>query len=120
MVGLFAGRLRGGLVNVKRLGRLARSAMIGSLTVAVVAGSLVVGPAAWGAVFNVNCGAGGNLQSKLDSEPSGSTILIEGTCRGNFTISGRSLTLKGNPSATLDGMDAGRTLEETGPSYALH
>src|SRR5438132_1622440 len=117
---MFAGRLRGGLVNVKRSRTLARRVVTGSLTVALVAGGLALGPAAWATTFNVNCGTGGDLQSKLDTVPSGSTILIEGTCRGNFTISGRSLTLKGNPSATLDGMDAGRTLGETGPSYALH
>src|SRR5205823_3211697 len=85
-----------------------------------VAAGLVLGSAAEAATFNVNCGAGGNLQSKLNTAPSGSTILIKGTCHGNFTITGRSLTLKGNPTATLDGMDAGRTLENTTVGKALH
>ena len=61
----------------------------------------------------VNCDRGGDLQQHLDSAPSGTAVLIKGTCHGNFVISGRSLTLKGYPSATLDGMDTGSTLQVT-------
>jgi len=60
---------------------------------------------------SVNCTTGGDLQAKLDSVASGSTILVHGVCLGNFIVDGKSVTIKGNPTATLDGNDLGRTLE---------
>jgi hypothetical protein len=107
-------------VRLTRFVSPVRRIAYGSIMCALVAAGLVVGPAAHAATFNVNCGAGGNLQSRLNTAPSGSTILIEGTCHGNFTINGPSLTLRGNPTATLDGMDAGRTLDNEAASKALH
>ena len=41
--------------------------------------------------------------------PAGSTLLVKGTCVGNFVI-GKSLTLQGNPTATLDGNQASHTV----------
>ncbi len=77
--------------------------------VALVLVALAVAPPADAAVVKVNCANGGNLQSKLNSAPAGSTILIKGTCHGAFTIPKR-LTLKGNPTATLDADDTGPVL----------
>jgi predicted outer membrane repeat protein len=57
------------------------------------------------ATVKVNC-ATQNLQNKINAAPAGSTILIKGTCVGNFVVAKR-LTLKGNPTATLDGNHAG-------------
>ncbi len=45
------------------------------------------------------------LQPKLDSAPAGSTILVKGTCVGTAVIQ-KNLTLKGNPTATIDGNNA--------------
>ncbi len=90
------------------------------LLVALVTATLVaVGGSASAATINVNCKAGGDLQSKLTSAPTGSTILIKGTCLGSFSFAGKTLTLKGNPSATLDGMDAGPTLFAAGPTHLV-
>src|SRR5205823_12599914 len=80
---------------------------------------LAVGPPAW-ATISVNCNKGGDLQSKLNSAASGSTILISGTCHGNFSIFGKTLTLKGNPTGTLDGQDAGNTLGDISGGFSLH
>jgi hypothetical protein len=66
-----------------------------------------VGALADAAILKVNCArSGANLQTKLNAAPPGATIRIKGTCAGNFTISKR-VTLKGNPTATLDGNDGG-------------
>jgi fibronectin-binding autotransporter adhesin len=65
------------------------------------------------ATVKVNCDAGGNLQNKINAVGGGSTLLVKGTCVGNFQITGKALTLKGDPKATLDGNDAGNTLVMT-------
>jgi len=62
------------------------------------------------APIHVNCDAGGNLQNKIDAAPGGATILVKGTCDGPFSITGKGLTLDGDPTATLDGQGAGSTL----------
>src|SRR5438093_7424478 len=84
---------------------LARRISLGALTLALVATGLVIGPAA-SALASVNCDAGGDLQAKIDAAVSPATILISGTCRGYFDTTGKEITLKGNPTATLDGMDS--------------
>jgi hypothetical protein len=78
------------------------------------------GPFAQAATLSVNCGTGGDLQAKIDAAASGSTILVKGTCFGNFQILGKGLTLKGNPTATLDGNDLGRTLFVSAAGKAVH
>jgi fibronectin-binding autotransporter adhesin len=84
-----------------------------ALTVAaLVAGLLVVGPAAGAATINVNC-ASQSLQGQINAAAGGSTLLITGTCIGNFSLT-KSLTLEGNPAATLDGNDSGSVLSITG------
>ena len=70
--------------------------------------------------MSINCGAGGDLQAKIVAAASGSTILVKGTCFGNFVVSGKSLTLKGNPTATLDGNDLGPVVTFNGPGTTLH
>jgi hypothetical protein len=60
----------------------------------------------------VNCGSQ-NLQTKINGASAGATLKVKGTCVGTFTIS-KSLTLVGNPSATLDAQQQGTTLTITG------
>jgi hypothetical protein len=66
------------------------------------------------AVVNVNC-AHQNLQNKINNAAPGSTLEIKGTCKGQFAIA-KSLKLVGDPSATIDGNQGGRTLDITGPA----
>ena len=89
-----------------------RRSVLGPLTAALVTAGFAVTSPAW-AGPTVNCSGGGDLQAKITAAPPGSTILVEGTCRGNFVIKGKALTLRGNPSATLDGMASGHTLAVT-------
>jgi hypothetical protein len=74
--------------------------------------SLLAAPDASATTIAVNC-ATANLQTKINNAATGSTLLIKGTCHGQFTI-GKDLTLKGNPTATLDGDSGGTTLTVTG------
>src|SRR3954468_1657232 len=60
-----------------------------------------------------------DLQQQINAAPSDSTLLVIGTCTGNFTIS-KNLTLKGNPTATLDGNFAGRVLTIGGSADAVN
>jgi hypothetical protein len=84
---------------------------IRALGIAALVASLLVllAPAASAAPVHVNCDAGGNLQNKINGAPGGSTILVKGTCEGLFSVGFKSLTIRGNPKATLDGHDAGTT-----------
>ena len=85
-----------------------------------VSGTLVTAVVCWvvaalaspasAAQIHVNCDAGGNLQTKIDAAPAGSTILAKGTCKGQFTIASKSLAIRGDPTATLDGQHLGTTL----------
>src|SRR6266567_5452503 len=78
-------------------GRLLHAALACSLAAAFLA----LSPGFASAAPTVNCDTQ-ELQPRLDSAPAGSTVLVTGTCQGLFTID-RDLTLKGNPTATLDG-----------------
>jgi hypothetical protein len=69
-------------------------------------------PAAQAATVFVNC-ASQSLQAKIDAVSPGTVILVKGTCAGDFVVP-KNLTLKGNPTATLDGAGAGTTLTVTG------
>jgi hypothetical protein len=87
----------------------------GFVTAAVVLaliGLMIAAPGASASTITVNC-AKQSLQTKINKAAPGSTLLISGTCTGNFAV-GKNLTLKGNPSATLDGGGAGTTLTITG------
>jgi hypothetical protein len=77
-------------------------------------------PDAVASTLSVNCDSGGDLQAKIDAAASGSTILVKGTCLGNFQILTKGLTLKGNPAATLDGNDLGPALSIDTPGKAVH
>jgi hypothetical protein len=108
-------------VRGSSFGWLVHRVALGSLATVLIATRLSFGSFALAATFNVNCGTGGNLQNKINAAPSGSTILIKGTCRGNFAFLGKTLTLEGNPTATLDGMETGITLfDPSSSSFALH
>jgi hypothetical protein len=103
-----------GRKEMRRIGtsfmRRSRLATAGTVALVAAATVLLAPGQAQAATLWVNCGTGGNLQSKIDAAPSGSTILLKGTCVGNFQITGKGLTIKGNPTATLDGNFAGKTL----------
>jgi fibronectin-binding autotransporter adhesin len=98
-------------------GRLARVACA-----CVLAGGLTLGLAAssQAATLSVNCDTGGDLQARINAATSGDTILVKGTCVGNFQITGKSLTIKGNPTATLDGNDVFTTLSINAPGKSVH
>ncbi len=73
---------------------------------AVVAVAAIVVGGSFGAIEadaapGVNC-ATQSLQARIDAAPAGSTLLVHGTCVGNFVVS-KNLTIKGSPAATLDG-----------------
>ncbi len=66
----------------------------------------------------VNCNAGGNLQTAISNAPPGSTLIVHGTCTGNFTI-GENLTLQG--SGTLRGNgSSGPVLTNTGGTVSVN
>ena len=69
------------------------------------------------AAIGVNC-PGQSLQAKINSAPPGSTLLVHGTCVGNFVLA-KNLTMKGNPTATLDGNQAGHTVLISG-THTVH
>jgi hypothetical protein len=91
-------------------GGVGRRARRGAVAVILVAGAVLalpVGPAS-AATIHVNCFAE-DLQPSIVAAAPGSTLLIKGTCYGNFTVD-KKLTLKGDPTATLDGNGADTTL----------
>jgi hypothetical protein len=67
----------------------------------------VAGAPAGAATFKLDC-AKRSLQAKVNAVPAGSTILVKGTC-DPITVD-KSLTLDGNPSATIDADGVGRPL----------
>jgi hypothetical protein len=81
---------------------------------------LLPGTGVQAATLSVNCDTGGNLQAKIQAASTGSTILVKGTCLGNFTITGKALTIKGNPTATLEGADTFRPLGINSPGKVVH
>ncbi|MFE1558033.1 hypothetical protein ACFW6V_24030 [Streptomyces sp. NPDC058734] len=87
-----------------------------ALTVAftTAAAALATAAPASAATTIVNCPFQ-NLQSAINNAAAGDTLLVRGTCTGNFTI-GKSLTLAGSSGATLNGNNAGRTLLVNGPT----
>lgn len=67
---------------------------------------------AWAAQSDVNCTSGDDLQDAIDMAPTDSVLKIKGTCEhpGGFVVSGKNLTLQGDPSATFNGKDESRVL----------
>ena len=63
------------------------------------------------AKFTVDCGAGASLQAAIDAhQGSKATLVVNGVCRGAFSI-GRTITLQaGSAGGTLDGQAHGTTL----------
>jgi hypothetical protein len=71
--------------------------------------------------LHVDCDAGESLQSAIGSAAANSTISVTGTCFGNFTLD-QPLMIQGDPTATLDGDDAGivvRILATPAPGVRL-
>src|SRR3954470_6700206 len=89
-----------------------RSGRLVTIVTVFAAAFSVNGPRAGADTVAVNC-ATGSLQTKIDNASPGTVILVKGTCDGTFVIP-RNLTLKGNPTATLDGGSTGATLTVTG------
>src|SRR5262245_42351680 len=84
----------------------------GAIFGAVIVLALLVGVAAPAGAAGANC-ASVNLQDKIDAASPGATLPLKGGCVGSFTIA-KDLTLKGSPSAVLDGGNAGSVLTITG------
>jgi hypothetical protein len=89
-----------------------RSGRLVTIVTVLAAAFSVNGPPAGAGTLAVNC-ATGSLQTKIDNAAPGTVILVKGTCSGNFVVP-KNLTLKGNPTATLDGGRTGTTLTVTG------
>ncbi len=86
-----------------RGGRSLRAVLAGSLVFGTVVVGLAIGgevPASATPTTVVNCNTGGNLQNAINAAAPGSTLIVHGTCTGNFAIS-QNLTLQG--SGTLSG-----------------
>ena len=92
---------------IRLSGRLARGACACVLVCGLTVGLATSSQAD---THSVNCKTGGDLQARINAATSGDTILVKGTCVGNFEVTGKSLTIKGNPPATLDGDDVFTTL----------
>ncbi|HEY7282248.1 MAG TPA: choice-of-anchor Q domain-containing protein [Actinomycetota bacterium] len=89
----------------------------GAVVLVVLAGLLALVPGAASAAGPVHC-ATQDLQARLNSAQPGATILVDGTCDGPFTV-GKNVTIRGNPTATLDGGQAGTTLAVNTP-HVVH
>jgi polymorphic membrane protein len=85
-----------------------------ALAVGVVAAFAMNPSHAFAATADVNCQLGADLQAALDAAGDGDTLIIRGTCRGNFTITNKSLTLQGVGGAMLDGNRSGTVLHVLG------
>jgi hypothetical protein len=94
------------------VGGLRSRGVLAAFVVPAIVASISLSPSAAAAAVTVNC-AKADLQAAIDTAAPGSTLLVTGTCFGNSHLD-KNLTLKGNPSATLDGGDAGTTLTITG------
>jgi hypothetical protein len=88
--------------------RARRSALAALTSSALLAAFVARAVPAAAATINVNCSSQ-SLQAKIEAAAPGSTLLIKGVCVGTFLVD-KTLTLKGNPSATLDGNDTDTTL----------
>jgi hypothetical protein len=81
-----------------------------TLTAAIAIG-LLAPSSGTAATFKVNC-AKKNLQNRINAVPAGSVLLVTGTCKP-VTID-KTITLDGNPSATIDANDVGRPVTING------
>jgi hypothetical protein len=85
-----------------------------SVALALLAALAALASPAGAATISVDC-AHTDLQQKIDSASAGSILVVKGTCVGSFAVA-KTLTIKGNPTATLDGNEVDRTLTITGTS----
>jgi putative cofactor-binding repeat protein len=91
--------------------------MRGVIVAGAVGITLLWAGTAGAAVIHENC-AHANLQNKINNAPAGSTLKIQGRCVGEFLVN-KNLNLVGDPTATLDGNDAGRPLTISGATSNL-
>jgi hypothetical protein len=78
---------------------------------AVLAIGLVAPSPGTAATFKVNC-AKQSLQNRINAVPARSVLLVKGTC-GHVDIS-KSITIDGNPTATISGKGVDRAIAITG------
>lgn len=77
--------------------------------------SVLAAPSAVAATTLVDCRTGADLQAAIDAADPGDTLVIRGTCVGNFVVA-KKLTLAGlGTSATLDAGGSGSTVVIAGP-----
>ena len=93
--------------------RWRRVALLMGVSTAVCAAGFVSAASAASTV-TVNCARGGDLQGAIDhAGTSDTTIVIRGTCHGNFVVPTEdlgALTLQGTPGAALNGQGTGAAL----------
>ena len=93
---------------------LAGSLVFGTVVVGLVIGGEV--PASATTPTAVNCNTGGNLQTAINAAAPGATLIVHGTCTGNFTIS-QNLTLQGSGTLSGTGIQrVGADHQRRGPS----
>jgi hypothetical protein len=83
------------------VGGFRKACRIAFLAIVPSVAAVCIAPVAEAATISVDC-ATHDLQHAIDGAVAGSTLLINGTCKGNFVVD-HDLVLKGNPKATLDG-----------------
>ena len=81
-----------------------------TLSAAVAIGLLAPSPGS-AATFKANC-ATQSLQNRINAVPAGSVILVKGTC--DPVSIDKSITLDGNPTATIDGNGSDRPVTISG------
>ena len=86
--------------------------MKGKLLALCLSGLLLAAlPTAWAGQNQplIDCDAGGDLATGLPRAVAAgfSTIYLRGTCTGNFVIDTPGLQLRGDPNATIQGIDSG-------------
>ena len=86
--------------------------MKGKLLALCLSGLLLAAlPTAWAGQNQplIDCDAGGDLARDLPRAVAAgfSTIYLRGACTGNFVIDTPRLKLRGDPSATIQGIDSG-------------
>jgi hypothetical protein len=91
--------------------RLSLIVVVGALLAGTSLGaSVMVGTGtAAAATTTVDCSTT-NLQTAIDNAASGDTLVVSGTCAGNFTIENKDLTLLGSGHAVLDAQHNGTAL----------
>jgi hypothetical protein len=94
--------------------------VVGIAVACLLLTSLLAAPAAASTTTLVNCGAGADLQAAINAASPGDTLLIRGTCVGNFTVA-KDLNFQGQKAhPTIAGGSASTApVLELGPVLAI-